>query len=178
MIWPVGVGFTSRGPTGAAGIDNNDGQTFARKIHGDFLRQPFRIFVMIGQLRHGDLCKFVRRSGHAPDGGRQPNAPDGACVNNALATGFAGGFDDVARALDVCGVHRFVIAQPQMIARRGVKTPMTAFDFTFQQFTVTHVARHTLELQTSESAQITVRVATTPSPDARAREVREQDSSQ
>jgi hypothetical protein len=43
-----------------------------------------------------------------------------------------------------------------MIARRGVKTPITAFDFTFQQFTVIHVARHTLELQTGESAQITV----------------------
>ena len=41
-----------------------------------------------------------------------------------------------------------------MLARRGVKTPITAFDFTFQQFTVTHVARHTLELQTGESAQI------------------------
>jgi hypothetical protein len=105
-------------------------------------------------LRHGNLCKFVRWSGDTPDGTRQPNATDGARVNNTLAAGFAGDFDDVAGALDICGIHRFVIAQPQMIARRGVKTPITAFDFASQQFTVTHVAHHSLELQTGESGQI------------------------
>ena len=56
----------------------------------------------------------------------QTDATDGAGVNDAGAAGFGGGFDDIAGALHVGGIHRRVISQPKMIAGRDVKTPIAA----------------------------------------------------
>ena len=165
-------------PDGCGGIDDDDRQTFARQFGRHFFRLPFRAFVMIGQLRFRELsqirpperCVAIHQL-------RQTNAPDGARIDDAFATGQAGGFDDVARAFDVRRVHGLVIAQPQMVARRGVKAPIATGDFAFQQFPVAHVAGHAFELPGRRAPARRFPAAATPSRDARAQAVREPDSS-
>src|SRR6185312_7345524 len=83
--------------------------------------------VIALQLRFRDGGGFIRGfNGLTAPRYRQTDAPHRARVNYPRATGSAGGFKDVAGAIDVRGVHRAIIPQPQMITRRDVKTPIAA----------------------------------------------------
>ena len=59
MTWPVGVGLTSRGPTGALGLTMTTGSAFGGQFAGDDFGPPFGELVMVAHLRFGDGSGFV-----------------------------------------------------------------------------------------------------------------------
>ncbi len=102
MTWPVGVGFTSRGPTGAGRIHDDNRQAFLRQFQRNLLGLPFRALVMICHLRLGGEVRLIRglkntlkffgtsmRFGHMIRKFWQPDAADGARVNDPRAPGLA-----------------------------------------------------------------------------------------
>ena len=104
MIWPVGVGFTSRGPTGALGFTMTTGRSFARKFRPRSFRLPFGALVMVGHSASETASASVGRHDLAVHFLRQADAADGAGVDDALAAGVPAASMHVARALDV-GAH-------------------------------------------------------------------------
>lgn len=81
---------------------------------------------MVAHLGGADGGGFVGGNNFSAPGARQADAAHGAGVNNAAAARAGGGFDDVAGAFDIGGIHRGVIAQPKVIAGRDVETPVAA----------------------------------------------------
>jgi hypothetical protein len=138
MTWPVGVGLTSPGPTGA--------DFFMEEFHGDGFGLKLGTLVMAGQLALGGGIGFGSGNDRAIVAGRQSDAADGAGVNNPGAASLSGGFQDVAGAFDVVGVHGRVIAHPEVIAGGDVKAPIAAGNFAFEQGAVGEVAGDALNV--------------------------------
>lgn len=135
-----GCGFDVARADGRAGVDDDDWQAGAGKFESDFLRLPFRPFVMISKLRFGNDFLLRRRNDDRVFDLWQTDAADRAGVNNATAAGFPGGFQDVARAGNVRLVHGLIITQPKMVAGSYMETPIAPFHFTKEKAGIKEVA--------------------------------------
>ena len=109
---------------------------------------------MVAHLGGADGRGFIGGDDFSAALARQADAADRAGINNAPAAGGGGGLDDVARAFHVGGVHRRVIAQPQVIAGGDVKAPVAPAHRFLQQVAPRQVAGRGLVIGALQAAQI------------------------
>ena len=157
MIWPVGVGFTSRGPIGALGLTMTTGRPSRANSRGHLFRLPFRALVMIAHLRPADRRRFVRRRQFAVDlrAASRCNRPCWyrQCAGNPPPRRL----QNIPRALDIGRVHRAIIAQPEMVTGRNVKAPIAAAHRLFQQRAVGNIALDPFAIHPGQPAQFAAR---------------------
>ena len=82
----------------------------------------------------------------------QPDAADGAGIDNFLATRLAGGLNHLARAFDIRGIHRRIVAHPQLIVRGDMKTPIAPSQFAGEHRAVGEIARGAFKFQAQQAA--------------------------
>src|SRR4051794_20393897 len=112
---------------GRAGVYDHDWASLRREFASHHFRLPFAALVVIAHLRVGDGSLFISGLDASSDTLGQADTADGAGINNAGTPGFNGGFDDIASAFDIGGVHRPIILEPETIAGGHMKTPIAPF---------------------------------------------------
>jgi len=127
MTWPVGVGFTSSGPTGALGLTITIGRPFWASLRATALRPPLGGLVVARKLAGLHRRGFIGGlAGRAAERYGQADATNGAGIDDARTAGLRGGVRTVAGAFDIRLVHGRVVLEPEVVAGRGVETPVTA----------------------------------------------------
>ena len=121
-----GSGFDIARSDRGAGVDDDHRQAGRSEFSGHYLGSPFGELVGIGHLRLAHRRGFIGwDDGTVGAGLWQPDAADGAGVNDARASGLMGRAQDVPGAVHISSEHGCIIGQPQRIARGHVEAPVT-----------------------------------------------------
>jgi hypothetical protein len=151
-----GGGFDVAGADGSAGIDDDDGGALGGEFAGNDFGAPLGELVVVAHLGFGNGSRFVCGCDLAVDFPGQTDAADGAGVDDSGTAGFGGGFDDVAGAVDVGGIHGSVVAEPEMIAGGDVEAPVAAAHGEGVGRTVADIAIDPFEVDALEAAKVAV----------------------
>src|SRR5436190_11693969 len=105
-------------------MDEDDWFALAGELQRNLFGPPFGALIMIGHLRFGAMGQFVGGHNDTEMFLRQTDAADRAGINDARTTCRGRRSKHIASAFDVCGIHRGIIAEPEVIAASYVKAPI------------------------------------------------------
>src|SRR5207253_3059188 len=111
---------------------------------------------MVAHLIERGVALFVSGCDFSILFDRNRDAADRAGVNDAGTAGVGGGVKDVACAFDIGGIHRGVIAQPEVIAGGDMKAPIASAHRCGESFAVGEVAFDVFVLRAVQAAGVAV----------------------
>ena len=144
MILPVGVGFASSAPMGVVGFRIMTCWPARAACDGLLLGEEFRALVVADHVVERDGRVLIDDGAVVLEAhGRDARRVDDACDAN-----FARQLEQLARAVDVGGVHLLGIANPQAVVRGNVDQSIASGQRRSQLLRLAQIADNGLGIET------------------------------